>query len=93
MLEKSGKVIIMSKTERNKEIVAMTRKKLADAGIAEKLDIFPVENTFTRRPRYWNDGEKNLFKVHMWDVNAVSEQECEVEIDNRIKEARRHFKI
>ena len=56
----------MSKKERNNQIVAMTRKKLGDAGISDKMDIFPVENVCTRRPRYWNDGEKNLFKVHMW---------------------------
>ena len=83
-------MIIMTKRERNKQITAMTRKKLTDAGIADKLDIFPVENTCTRRPRYWNDGEKNLFKVLMWDVNTMSEQECEEEIDNRIEAARKH---
>lgn len=88
-----GKVIIMTKRERNKQITAMTRKKLTDAGIADKLDIFPVENTCTRRPRYWNDGEKNLFKVLMWDVNTMSEQECEEEIDNRIEAARKHFGV
>ena len=83
----------MSKKERNNQIVAMTRKKLGDAGISDKMDIFPVENVCTRRPRYWNDGEKNLFKVHMWDVNAMSEKDCEIEIDNRIKAARKHFGI
>ena len=25
-----------------------------------KLDVYPVENTFTRRPRFWNDGNVNL---------------------------------
>jgi hypothetical protein len=83
----------MSKKERNKKIISMTRKKLGAAGILDKMDIFPVENICTRRPRYWNDGEKNLFKVHMWDINAMSEQECEKEIDNRIMEARKHFGI
>lgn len=57
------------------------------------MDVFPLENTCTRRPRYWNDGKKNIFKVHMWDVNALSEQECENEIDRRIEAARRHFGI
>lgn len=83
----------MTKREKNKQITAMTRRKLTDAGIVDKLDIFPVENTFTKRPLYWNDGEKNLFKVLMWDVNTMSEQECETEIDNRIKAARKHFGI
>ena len=89
----NGKGIIMNKTERNKQIIAITQKKLEDAGISDKMDIFPVENVFTRRPRYWNDGEKNLFKVHMWDVNTMSEKECEIEIDNRINAARKHFGI
>jgi len=31
--------------------------------------------------------------VHMWDVNGIPEQECEKEIDNRIKAARKHFGI
>ena len=83
----------MRKKERNEQIVALTRKKLGDAAILDKLDIFPVENVCTRRPRYWNDGEKNLFKVHMWDINSLSEHECEDEIDNRIKAARCYFRI
>lgn len=81
----------MSKTERNKQIIAFARKKLDDEDLLNKLDIFPIENVCTRRPRYWNDGEKNYFKVHMWDINSLSEQECEKEIDKRIKEARYHF--
>lgn len=83
----------MTKKERNIEIVDMARRKLSEAGISDKMDIFPVENVFTRRPRYWNDGGKNLFKVHMWDLNDMSETDCEKEIDNRIREARRHFDI
>lgn len=83
----------MSKTERNQQIIALIRSKLNDAGISDILDVFPIENTCTMRPRYWNDGEKNIFKVHMWDVNSLSEQECEKEIDSRIEAARRHFGI
>lgn len=83
----------MTKKERNIEIVDMARRKLSEAGISDKMDIFPVENVFTRRPRYWNDVGKNLFKVHMWDLNDMSETDCEKEIDNRIREARRHFDI
>lgn len=83
----------MTKKQRNSKIVEMTRRKLLEAGISDKLDIFPVENVFTRRPRYWNDGEKNLFKVHMWDINDMSEADCEKEMDHRIMAARRHFDI
>lgn len=83
----------MTKKERNKQIISMTRQKLTEAGIADKLDIFPVENTCTMRPRYWNDGEKNLFKVLMWDVNDMSESDCEKEMDNRIRAARKYFGV
>ena len=83
----------MLKKDRNKQIVALIRSKLNDAGISDRLDVFPIENPCTRRPRYWNDGKKNIFKVHMWDVNSLSEQECENEIDRRIEAARRYFGI
>ncbi len=83
----------MLKKDRNKQIVALIRSKLNDAGISDRLDVFPLDNTCLRRTLYWNDGEKNIFKVHMWDVNSLSEQECENEIDRRIEAARRYFGI
>lgn len=43
----------MTKTEINAAIVAEARAKIKDLGLQGKLDIFPVENSFTRRPRYW----------------------------------------
>ena len=42
----------MTKTEINAAIVAEARAKIKDLGLQGKLDIFPVENSFTRRPRY-----------------------------------------
>ena len=83
----------MTKKEQNQKIVKRIREKLEKAGILDKLDVFPVENTCIGRPRYWNNGQKNLFKIHMWDLNALSENECEFEIDKRILEAREHFGI
>ena len=46
----------MTKTEVNNRIVAEARIKIAEAGLEQGLDIYPVTNTFTSRPRYWNDG-------------------------------------
>ena len=39
----------MTKKERNKQIISMTRQKLTEAGIADKLDIFPVDNAHMYR--------------------------------------------
>ena len=82
----------MSKKEKNKMIVKLTRNKLTRLGLKGKLDIFPVENTFTRRPRYWSDSEGTaLFKVHMWDLNCLSGDKLADAIDTRIEQARAHF--
>jgi|GEM_PF-3449951 len=52
----------MSMKSKNQEIVKRIRAEIAQRGKFDKLDVFPVENTFTRRQRYWNDGIINLFK-------------------------------
>lgn len=58
----------MTKKEIQNRIVAEARIKIAEAGLEQKLDIYPVTNTFTRRLRYWKDGNICYFKVHMWDL-------------------------
>lgn len=79
----------MGKREINSRIVDRTRQKLRDLGIFDKLDIFPVENISTRRSRnFTNQDGKYCFKVLMWTVNSLSDEECDKEIDARIKEAR-----
>ena len=81
----------MTKTEVNNRIVAEARIKIAEAGLEQGLDIYPVTNTFTRRPRYWNDGNISYFKVQMWDLNKLSEEDISKELDLRISAARAHF--
>lgn len=83
----------MSKKEKNKKIITEIRIRLEKAGISDRLDVFPVENTLTKRPRYWNNGEKNLFKIHMWDLNSLDADDCSVQIDERISVARKYFRI
>lgn len=83
----------MSKKEKNKKIIVEVRNRLAKAGISDRLEVFPVENTFTKRPRYWNNGETNLFKIHMWDLNSLDDEDCSAEIDQRISAARKYFKM
>lgn len=60
-------------------------------GLEGKLDIFPVCNVFTRRPRYWKDGELNLFKVHMWNLNELDSEQISEVLEERIMAARMYF--
>lgn len=84
----------MKKLEKNREIVAEIRGRLKDAGLEDVLDVFPVENSFTRRPRFWVDSDGvALFKVLMWDLNPLDKESLDAEIDRRIRAARRHFNL
>lgn len=81
----------MTKSEINKKIVVDARQKIAELGLEGKLDIFPVCNVFTRRPRYWKDGELNLFKVHMWNLNELDSEQISEVLEERIMAARMYF--
>ena len=81
----------MAKRERNNAIISEARQKIDDLGLSGKLDIFPVENPSTRRQRYWTADDVHLFKVHMWDINSMSEADCSAELDARIKAACKYF--
>ncbi len=83
----------MSKKEKNASIVKQMRDVIVQKGLAGKLDIFPVENTFTRRLRYWNDGNVNLFKVHMWDLNKLDGEQLSNEILERVNQAVKYFSL
>lgn len=83
----------MGMKEVNKKIVTKIRAEIASRGLAGKLDVYPVENTFTRRPRYWNDGDVNVFKVHMWDLNKLDNDELNDEIAERVKQAKKYFSL
>lgn len=62
-------------------------KEIKNRGLSDSLDVYSVENTFTRRPRYWTDGDIHLFKVHMWNLNKLDAEE----IKSRINQAKRYF--
>jgi hypothetical protein len=81
----------MNMKERNKYICNQIRKIIDEEGLTGKLDVFPVENTFTRRPLYWNDGETNLFKVLMWTVNKLSDEDLDAILHCHVANARAHF--
>lgn len=83
----------MLKSEINKRIVAEARRRIAEAGLEHKLDLYPVTNVFTRRPRFWKSGDMCYFKVHMWDLNSLDEHDASAELDSRISAARTYFNI
>ncbi len=83
----------MTKKEINKRIVEETRSRIKELGLKGKIDIFPAENTWVRRPRYWDDNGIGMFKVLLWDLNPLKGQELSDAINARIADARRHFGV
>ena len=67
--------------------------KIRYLGLADKLHMYPIPNTFTKRPHYWQKEGICFFKVHMWNLNTLIGDELEKEIDNRIALVRKHFNI
>ena len=83
----------MNMKEKNKLIEKEIRKEIKNQGLSDLLDVYPVENTLTKRPRYWSEGDLHLFKVHMWDLNKMDETELANEIKIRIDQAKKHFEL
>lgn len=83
----------MTKTEKNSIISSRFAEKIESMGLSGKLSMFPITTPFTRRPTYWEKGDKCIFAVFMWQLNKLSEKELEKEIINRISNARLHFNI
>lgn len=83
----------MGKLDINKAIILEICKRISKLGLDGKIDVFPVQNTFTHRPRYWEEGGVGMFKVLMWSINSLEGKELSDEIDKRIREARAHFGV
>ena len=81
----------MNMRTRNQQIINRIHPIIAEDGLEGKLDVYPVENVCTRRPRYWNDGDTNLFKLLMWTVNKLPEDELESTLHLYIDNAKEHF--
>lgn len=82
---------MMNMRERNKYICNQIRKIIDEEGLTGKLDVFPVENTCTYRPLYWNNGEVNLFKVLMWTVNKLPDDDLDAILHCHVNNAKAHF--
>ena len=83
----------MQKREKNQQIIKKVQDKIYTRGLYGKLAMFPVENVFTRRPRFWRDKNtgKAFFKVHMWDINTLEGAKLEEAIESLILDAVAHF--
>lgn len=84
----------MSKAEKNAEIVKMVEKRMRDLGYEGKLEFEPIPNTFKRRNHFTKkDDGTGVFTAFMWQMNTLSEDELAADIDNRIDEAARYFRL
>lgn len=83
----------MALTEHDKNIIKRIRIIIAEEGLSNKLDVYPIENVCTRHPRYWNDGNINLFKIHLWTVNKLSDDRLEDTLHFFVDIAKRHFNL
>lgn len=84
----------MSKTERNKQIVKMVDSRIKQLGYAGKLEMDPIPNSFKRRNHFTQkDDGTGVFTAFMWQMNELSDKELAADIDNRINEAAKHFKL
>lgn len=84
----------MSKTERNKEIVDEFNQVISERGLAGKLEVDPICNTFKRRQHFMTkvDGT-GVFTAFMWQLNDLQPGECSAEINRRADCAIRYFKL
>lgn len=84
----------MSKTKRNAEIITEFDQFIADLGLAGRLELDPIPNTFKRRPHFYTrDDGVCCFTAYMWDLNGLDKADCTAEIHRRVDEAVRHFSL
>lgn len=84
----------MSLAQKNKIIESVFNEEIKNQGLSSVLVIDPIKNGFKRRPSYYKDKHgRAVFSVFMWQINKLSDEEMQLEIDNRIKAARRYFSL
>ena len=84
----------MTKSERNKEIEKMVKERIRELGYEGKLEVDSIPNTFKRRNHFTEkeDGT-GVFTGFMWQMNSLSDDELAADIDARINEAVKYFKL
>lgn len=84
----------MSKKDRNKEIVDEFNQVISDRGLAGKLKVDPISNTFKRRQHFTTKADgTSVFTAFMWQMNDLQPDECSAEIKRHIDSAVKHFGI
>mgnify|MGYP004626338795 FL=1 len=84
----------MSKTEKNKHIINVMNERIEKRGYKGKLEFDPIPNTFKRRNNFTTKADgTGVFTGFLWQMNNLSDAELLTDIDGRINEAVRHFKL
>lgn len=84
----------MSKTEKNKHIINVMNECIEKRGYKGKLEFDPIPNTFKRRNHFTTKADgTGVFTGFLWQMNNLSDAELLTDIDGRINEAVRHFKL
>lgn len=84
----------MSKTEKNKHIINVMNERIEKRGYKGKLEFDPIPNTFKRRNHFTTKADgTGVFTGFLWQMNNLSDAELLTDIDGRINEAVRHFKL
>lgn len=84
----------MSKKEINKEIENKINESIRKRGLSKQLKFDPIPNTFKRRPHYYKktDGTA-VFTAFLWQLNCLSGEALDKEIENRTQNAITYFNL
>ena len=72
----------------------MVKERIRELGYEGKLEFDSIPNTFKRRNHFTEkvDGT-GVFTGFMWQMNSLSDDELAADIDARINEAVKYFKL
>ena len=69
-------------------------ERIEKRGYKGKLEFDPIPNTFKRRNHFTTKADgTGVFTGFLWQMNNLSDAELLTDIDGRINEAVRHFKL
>lgn len=84
----------MNKAEKNQYVINKMKNRIEERGYKGKLEFDPIPNTFKRRNHFTTKADgTGVFTGFLWQMNSLSDAELLTDIDGRINEAVRHFKL